>query len=100
MFVRTFAIHLLYTLTCTIGVPESGSAPGGCATSRTDPAATGRGTTARSAGKWLEYVAEVPGVLRDTRTGIAVGGAGTAAVVTLDRPDRQEVHPVGLGEHR
>ena len=52
----------------------------------------------QSAGEGLEQVAEVPGVLRNPGAGVAVPRAGAAAIVALDRPDRQEIHAVSLRE--
>src|SRR5438552_17119563 len=45
-----------------------------------------------------EDVGEVPGVLDDAGAGVRVGHAWTAAVVALDRPDRQRVDAVRPGE--
>ncbi len=42
-------------------------------------------------------MAEVPGVLRDARAGVAPAGAGAAAVVALERPERQGADALGDG---
>src|SRR6476660_273206 len=49
-------------------------------------------------GEWLQGVAEVPGALNDPGAGVGAAIARTAAVVALDRPDRQRVHALGGGE--
>src|SRR5438874_10745892 len=51
-----------------------------------------------SAGEGLEQVAEVPAVLNDARAAVRIRHARAAAVVALDRPDRERVESVGLRE--
>src|SRR5205814_10006329 len=50
------------------------------------------------AGDGLEEVTEGPGRLLDAGARVAVDGAGTAAVIPLDRPDRHQAETVSLGE--
>src|SRR5215469_16603682 len=50
------------------------------------------------AGEGLQEVAEVPWVLRDAGAGIAVPRTWASAIVALYGPDRDEVHPLRLGE--
>src|SRR4029079_7577229 len=74
--------------------PRFSTAP----SSRFSTSAEASAPPSRLSGERLQGVAEVPRILSDPGAGVGAAVAGTAAVVALDRPDRQRVQALGLRE--